>query len=452
MSAANESWSFLKEAVERWPTRLGLVAALLLVFVLSAAASAIVPTPIAASVGLLAALSTLGAWVWAWRLPRIRHGKVGLAISVTTSDSADEVQFADDFISELTRLIGQSSAANSFQVLRIPAHHSTKVAIGDSESASGLLTRTRSTFLLHVSVRKRKHQGKGVLVLDIMGAVAHQPISTAVSQQLGREFGELMPSRLTLESDSDLLSFTFTGELMSVVARYIIGIAAAVSGDFDYAEQLYRSVSVALNSSSTKSPAFSKLRDRVPIRVAEIQEARAGDAFRGWLDTADSRSIERMKYALATFPREARQSPRFMTLQAILTFIVARDAKSALGLLNRMGRQRDSTWYFNVAFLHAYDGDTRKALQLYRRGTLMDLPPDVPAQLEMFMSRIVEEEPAKVQLRFCLGYLNKEVKGDAIRARQELEHFVREASPIAYAEEIALAKDWMAELECMPSD
>ena len=90
-----------------------------------------------------------------------------------------------------------------------------------------------------------------------------------------------------------------------------------------------------------------------------------------------------------------------------------------------MHKVADATWRFNEAFLFAYEGDLENAYRSYRRA--MEAPfddPTLPAQCEEFIQAIIEREPEKRWLYFCLGLINHRVKGDLMAAKLDYQHFL----------------------------
>ena len=62
---------------------------------------------------------------------------------------------------------------------------------------------------------------------------------------------------------------------------------------------------------------------------------------------------------------------------------------------------------FSEAFLTAYEGDLEGAYRSYRRAFESPLAdPNVPVECEDFIQIVLDPEPDKPRLYFCLGLLN----------------------------------------------
>lgn len=442
MSVGNELVDLADRTLARWHDPIGLFSA----WAMATAAIAFTPLnwPANVVVGLLLWLIIGGVWLWARRPPRTEKGRVGVAIVIAPPKTDAERAFADDFVGEIRRLLVRGSAGKSFQVIVPPPHVSRQLVADDPDSVESLRQRMQCHFILAGQVRVRKLNGKDHLVLDLSGAVAHKPIPDEVQRVFATEFTELLPRRITLPSDQDLLAFTFTGEWTNLVAKYVIGLAAALSGDLDYAQALYESVREEAAAKTVDSPVADKIAGRIPQRLAEVHEARANASFKIWRDSKRPDIAAAIKSNLDQIDPTLLSNRRYASLRAIAAFVVDRDPDAALAQLEPMKREADGVWYWNAGFLHAYKGNLRKAAQLYRKGSLAGLPPDVPAQLEEFMTWVLAEEPGLTQIHYCLGILNRDVKGDTRRVREEFDSFVRLTPSGRFEKELQLARDWLA--------
>lgn len=136
----------------------------------------------------------------------------------------------------------------------------------DADSANEMRVRCKAHFMIYGRVRRRVINEKENHIVELEGAVAHQPISDQVSDKLAAEFTELLPRNVHIPTENDLFFFQFTSEWAEIVARYIIGVAASCSGDIKYAEVLYLDVLSRLQNKDNDFPIYRKLKERVPHR------------------------------------------------------------------------------------------------------------------------------------------------------------------------------------------
>ena len=97
------------------------------------------------------------------------------------------------------------------------------------------------------------------------GLVAHNPVPAAVTSKLAAEFGELIPRRVVISQENEVFAFELTSEWAETASKYIIGVAACISGFVDYAETLFREVQLKIPSLRGNIPAYTKLKERIPL-------------------------------------------------------------------------------------------------------------------------------------------------------------------------------------------
>ena len=296
----------------------------------------------------------------------------------------------------------------------------------------------------------REVDGSERYFLELDGVVAHKPISNDISQKIAYEFSELLPRKVFLAKENDLLSFQFASEWADVVAKYIIGIAAAISGDLQYAEALYSDVRTKIQQADNGFPVFAKLKERIPQRLAELFEARARTSYEMWANTHDKTHIANLGEFLEKYNSEAgaRKTPEMLTLSSIYIFLSAKDINKSKDYLNQIPKQcRDAIWHFNQAFLSAYHGDLKQSIRHYRNGMNFNITADLIAKVEDFLCLIVTGEPDKAQLHYCLGFLNWKIKGDHLQAKNDFGKFISSEKSSPFQKEQSLAKQWLSEIE-----
>lgn len=405
---------------------------------------------VAVFIFLIPSLAILVGWLWARRVPKTKNGKVGFAISLWCSDEEAACKVREDFVLSLQRLIKSGRTGRSFQFIEIPAFIAENII--DHDDAQELRLKTKAHFIIYGRVRTRQVDGSDRYFLELDGIVAHKPIADDVSQRLAIEFSELLPRKVLLARENDLLSFQFTSEWAEIVAKYIIGIASAVSGDIQYAEDLYSDVRAKIQQIETDFPVFVNLRKRIPQRFAELHEAKARHAYEMWVSTHDKTHIMKLGEFLKIYnaENEAHKTPAMLTYSAIHYFLSTRNVENSVKCLNQIPKQaRDAIWHFNHAFLAAYQGDLKQSNRYYRNGMNYQITPDLIAKIEDFLCSILAEEPDKAQLHFCLGLLNWKIKGDNLQATKDFNEFLAAGAAKDFHKEIKLVAKWLKKIEAI---
>lgn len=396
------------------------------------------------NVGLATSVLLLVAVLW-WvstRPPKTPEDMIGFLVSITSSSDAESEKLKEDFLVPLKRLIKSGDVGKFFHFMVLPRHLASGVV--DQDEAQVARIRSRAHFMLYGQVRLRTIGGKEHHVIDLEGQVAHTDIPDAVRRQLSTEFAELLPRKVNIATENDLFSFQFTSEWADVVAKYIIGISALVSGDVDTAEHLYKEVQEKLAGKDKSFPVYQKLAIRTPIRLAEVYEAKANQALQQWSQDHDPGHIDEFATQLGKVSDKTR--PSYQTSNAIAIFLAHRKVDDAITCLKAAKNPNDGTWNYNMAFLHGYKGNLKVAARHYNQASLHPVPPETLAQIEDFICWVLREEPEKYQLNYCLGLFNWKAKGDNIQAIKDFGAFVARAADGAFAKEQELATQWVQEL------
>jgi hypothetical protein len=435
----NKHWFYRTGLVGAWITIVGLEIALF---------TAIKPTLGMSTLLVVATLVLVFViWWYSRKPPKTRKGKVGFALSLRCDDENEAKKIREDFILTLQRLIRSGRTGRSFQFLEIPPHITETVI--DQDDAQRLRVETRCHFLIYGRVRLRELVQQQHYYLELDGLVTHKPIPIHKHERLVAEFSELLPRKVMIAKENDLLAFEFASDWAEVVAKYIIGIAAGVSGDFKYAESLFTDALSRVNQAESDFPVFSKLQERIPVRLYELDQARAGYCYKRWTETHDDKYTKELDDIIEKIERDYStvKTPNFLNIKSISVFITRRDTKDSLNILNAICKKdRNAVWHFNVGFLHAYDGDLRSAIRHYRNALHFEISPNSIAEIEDFICYIADSEPTKPQLYYCLGFFNWKIKGDNIQARNDLQRFLDSGDRNLFGHEIDLARRWIAEI------
>jgi len=432
-----------------WFEKRGLIAALIVVTV------GLFPL-LLVNIGVLwGALLTLSTnilitvfWWWSRQPPVTPFNKIGFLISISCTDDKESKKLQEDFIRPLRELIKSGKTGHVFHVMEMPQHIAS--TIDDFEKAHVFRIKCRAHFMIFGRVRLREVNGKEVHVLDLEGAVSHNPVPTQISQELSQEFTELMPRKLHVQKDNDLLAFQFTSEWTDAVARYVIGLASAISGDWDYAETLFLDVKNRLHGKSTKFPVYTKLKERLPLRISELYQARALANYRKWVETKNNDFLLKTEENLTHLAPAHQEAKETLNLNAILAFVLRKNADDAIAIVKKIKAPESPLWHLNMAFLLGYQKNLKNAIRHYRMAAGMDIDADVLAQVEEFIVWVLQEEPDKHYLYYCLGFFNWKIKGDLVRAVQDFESFLANATTPGMEKEKMLAAEWIEEIKRIP--
>lgn len=384
-------------------------------------------------------------WIYTNRVPIVQKGKIGFCIAIATENIEQQKQLRQDFIREIEKLLDRSSLRYNFSFIEYPQYLAQK--INSQSLADEYRRKSRCHFMIWGDVRSRKFQGQSQQFLSMEGLVSHGPMPKNIQASLAAEFTELFPRRVIISSEGDIFQFEITAQWINIVATYIIGVAALLSGDIPYSTELFESVYAQTRQLKSEVPALVKIRDRAPGRLTDIYIAYAQAYYNEWMQTKNNELLTKMEPYLANLKQIAPMNSIANGCRSIWLFLVKRDLVSAKAELNRSHKHSDVGWRYNLAFLFAYENNMKQAIKEYRqafKGYLSE--PKILDQITDFIHWVLEIEPQMTQLYFCLGFINRFAKQDSSRALQEFEKFVEVAHPNRYADQIRLANTYIQEI------
>lgn len=398
-----------------------------------------------ALLGIAVALIVLCAWLYSRQVPKTKPGRVGIAVAIACENDEESRRLHADFVTPLQKAIHDGASGSSLQFIELPSFLTSEIV--DKVSALKMREKCGTHLLLYGRVRRRLDGGNEFCFMELEGVVAHKPISKEASLTLGKEFSEIIPRRVKIPAGREFADFSFTSAWAEIVSKYVLGISAGLSGELTYAEALFLEVRQKLKASMDgKFPIYTKLIQRIPSRLAEVYEAKAVSAYSIWRESGSSESIDELGQLIKKMGGAGvERLDSYYFLSAIHHFLSRRDVGGALVTLKNV-KNSGGVWNLNVAFLNGYKGNLKSATRNYKSPACKSVELDVVLQVEDFLCRILELEPEKYQLHFCLGVFNLHVKGDPLRAARDFEDFLSKGVPSEFADERVLAKNWIGEI------
>ena len=437
--------------IDRWHSSTGLAIMLAGIVVVGVATFAGIDITAVSSVEwaliAIAILFTSLAW-FTTRIPRVSRGRVGFGVAIDVEHSDHATQLRADFVVTLQQLLNGSQHRHRFHFIDFSQAIARRT--NSRDRAVWLVAKSRCHLLLYGRARLRAAPQGQAHVLDLSWVVTHKDITLERSSRFATDVGSVFPHRLIVGPAGDMFVCEFGAQLVDAVARYIIGTAAALSDDFEYAEQLLADAErkLAAYVRRAESAPIAVLLDRVRKRILELSSA--------WL-TGLSRqySLKRDKNVLAQSEQVVLKLRAYdpdnyggHLTAAMAAFLLRRDLEAAKRELAACRQSKDATWMYGEAFLIAYDGDLERAYRLYRRAfesPLADLT--VPMQCEEFIQSVIDEEPHRKWLYYCLGLINHRAKGDLTAARSDFARFIGAADSAHHERQMQAAREWIREID-----
>ena len=301
----------INAAQDRWHSPTGLVVALAAVAAVLVSAFAgidITEVQLVEWLAIIAACAVTGIVWWATRLPRVMRGRIGFGVAIQCEDSQHAKQLRSDFVLALCDLVTSTGHGTLFQFIELPASVARRILSADE--ATRFTKQCRLRFLLYGRARMRDLPDGASHVIDLRGVVSHAPIKDKWSQQLSSEFAAVLPNRLLVPAEGDVLHFQFAAKHIDAVALYVIGTAAALSNDLKLAEQLLVDAESRLRDGVTKADddLRSALRDRVRRRISQVYKECLARQISRYTITRDVAAIQAAERIIANLRQYAQDN------------------------------------------------------------------------------------------------------------------------------------------------
>ncbi|MCX5721038.1 MAG: hypothetical protein NT179_03280 [Nitrospirae bacterium] len=280
------------------------------------------------------------------------------------------------------------------------------------------------------------------------GLAQHAPIALDVSKQFSKDIDLAFPRKALIRETEELRGFELARDLVGVASRFILGIASLLSGDPVSAFDLHYGVWTELKRNEEKGldwPGPKQLTARV-ANVLVVDGLNAAD-LRFTKKTPNY--LEDMRRFLDVVQEIDPSNYSGHLLKGIYLFSSSRDIESAKKEIKKAENSRDAAWLWGLAFLDAYDGRLEDAHKTYQRAFRSLVSDNTALQVETFVVDVLNLEPNKMQLWYCLGMINYFYKEDLESARKDFSKFLEQAEPSGkFPKSVELAKKYLTELDC----
>lgn len=378
-------------------------------------------------VGLMVSIViTAGFWRYQ-QPPTVKKGHIGIIIAVISEDEKTKGRISKDFVATCKKLLGESRTHQPFQLIELNEYFSELAT--DNISANQLRRRCKGHLLIFGDTVQRSERGKNFYVLRLRGIVCHTPISANDQFALAQEMDSVLPLKNIILEENELSGFEITSVQLAEATKYVIATAALLSRDFNFAisllEEIQQSKEKLKRNSNVK--AIRKLIDLAPKRLADAYRFASLDYFARWEVSRDRNDLQNSIDWIVKYDKiKPAENIHILLMKAIGHFVFSRDIDAATRCINQCKSRciTDPSWKYSAAFLEAYRNNLDNAKQLYDAAIPTESGYHIPFQIEGFIAWILDIEPQKNQLNFCLGYLNEIFKNDFVSARQYYSKFL----------------------------
>ncbi|MBA4107274.1 MAG: hypothetical protein C0485_16130 [Pirellula sp.] len=440
---------FTKQGQEIWSTRKGLACALLTVVVVLVSffsgsnLSEITANEWAATI--VALLLVGGLWYATTKIPKAKKGNLGFGVAISFEDEAHAEAIDNDFVQRIRDLLDRDNEIYHFQIVEFPQRIAKKL---ERTSALNLLHRSRCRFMIYGVGRIRIVDGKETHVFNLTGVVSHAPLPKDISAAFAKEFTSVFPTKLHVAKDNDVFSFEFTAQWLDVITRYIVGTAAFFTADLKYAEEMLLSAENRLRNDLPRIPSITQIKQSIPSRLRDIYRSGALGNGNKYRVTRDKEYLKRTENYLDKLDERFPSDYQARLLRAMTAFTLHRDMERAKKEIDACRSVDDATWMYSDAFLSAYEYDLERSYRIYRKA--FEYPTSdqtLVIQVEEFIQIVIDEEPQRTDLYFCVGLINYRLKFDLNAARSDFSKFLNGTRREDHPRQHEAVLKWMNEIE-----
>jgi len=399
------------------------------------------------SVYLVVLFIVIAIWImYRNKYPRIPKGKIGIVISLKMENDKQRERIENDFVKGLKNALANNELNSLFEIFVLDCYQTSnviKILQGYSDKKNELLKQNCELkgklekekefkdfrwlckkigghFYIWGSMIERKDI-ENTYFLNLSALVKHKPIDINVSNEVAKEFKKIFPREISFYEKMEVQSFKFASDFIHMAVRYIVGIAALISGDIIVAYQLHKDLSKEIDKIKPLPPPLKDVREKLDqiISIELLQKAR--------LYYFIKRDYKETKKLLMEAERFNPNDYSLLIMDSIFYFTIERDPVRAIKYLKRAKKVsfNDFTWLYNKAFLHMYLGKYEKGYKDYRKLAKINHyfgEESIVDQCIEFNNKIYNDE-GREQSLFIIGLLYYIKKRNYPMALEYLEKF-----------------------------
>lgn len=379
-------------------------------------------------------------------LPKVEKTKIGIIIAISSETSEEKNRIENDLVSNLRNFLEIYKIPSIFDIIILDEKHSKKIY--NFESSLKYLKKCKGHLIIYGNIRTRINDAKENYIFNLEATVLHKIVPTHIKEKFEKEFGEVFTKRWVIPKSNELLGFEITHVSIGLVIQYIVGIAAYISGDINLAYKLYNSLEKKLSDVNLKTSLtpLVEIKKRLPLRFVEIALNMNEILYLRYVNTRDIKYIAEAKEYLDIIKQYNPTDSTSTSLRSMYYFLIENNIDKAISELTSVTHSLDSTWRYNLAFLYAYKGNLSKAKRQYDRAFREDIDARLLAELEIFITSMIEKFPKKAELYFIRGYLIFKAKGDLSLAKEDFIQFLNLCPKGKLLEEIRLTNIYIKQI------
>jgi hypothetical protein len=374
----------------------------------------------------------IGWRVWKYlerfRYPKPKRGAEGIVIAFDCEDENVYKQVKNDLIYNLERLIEARNPTTPLQVVELPHHHIKKIT--SIEKAGAALHHCNGKIIFWGQAKKRSIEGEETTILELNASVRHGLVTANVSEVFAQEMREILPDRLLAKKKNDLIEMEVNAVGLNLAAHYIVAVAAFFN-DIPFSLELFLALSENLAAYDTSNMPdglrlhIETLRRRMPVNLVYCYLHLAQVEHRKWRKERDNLDYLKASYDYSMKATAIIPGLYGAALSASLyELFINNNPQKARKSMEPWAFMNDATWAFNMAFIHAYEGNLSAARRFYKISYRRELSSITQFEIEEFLEWVLKKHPEKNELHYSAGMFHLFSNDHPELAREHFQKFL----------------------------
>lgn len=373
---------------------------------------------------LLDLLLILWCFYWLFKkhyLPRVANGKIGIVICIQAENDKQRTRLKEDFARRLTTSISKNKLETIIEVL-ILDDHETQLMSTELNKYSYLLNhkndntkkgfeekkrnwskiqqRVNGRFYIWGKIKER-HDQKNSYILNINALVVYKEVKEDISEIIKKDILAVWYETVSFAEEIEIRGFDITADIIYIAVKYIVGIAALISGDPQTAVLLHKNLENDFSLFTPLPPNLVYVKSNLQSLIAIELLILARFLF---IKKDYINARKHLEMSVLYF----KNNYGAFILESIINFYEGKIINSLASVQKAEEyATNDGTWRYNKAFLYMYRGQYKDAYKIYKEISSIIYSDEDKTLKEIyeFNQSILNNDKTKIFCHFILGYL-----------------------------------------------
>jgi tetratricopeptide (TPR) repeat protein len=341
-------------------------------------------------------------WISYWLfnrfwIPRNNKKYIGLVLCIYADSNEAEQALKIDFITSVRKQMIDQQIDGIFNIIVEKNHLASKY--NNHKSIYKLHNKVRGHIYIYGETKKRNNGGKEQYFLSLDGMVLHRPVEQQVSQELSKDFLATLPKGINFNDEFAFIGFQVSADIVVKSVKYIIGLAAYISGNPLLSINLHTGLKNQIKASSQKLPGDNIILSKIDDLLSNEYAIMAMYYF-------SKKDKQNTKINLNESLKLNPKCYRALVAQSIIVFSWENDPKKSLTIIKKCHEFDFPEWRYNEVFLHFWLGNYPSAWKqcekIKRQNYFNEIA--ISQEVTQFNESIISSDNSKPVLYFWLGY------------------------------------------------